>query len=89
MIVRLVVAGTSKQCAEYIMRFPKAERPHFKEMKSVYNLVGWENVEVHLVGSWEERRDAKAMMAEVIKRMEQGKILQIIKGGANEQKRIR
>lgn len=94
MRTRLVVAGSSKQFAEFVSSRPEKERPHFFEVKSLYNLIGWENVELYYVGSWAKRRDAKKIETEVLVRFKADKIVRIIyqvntkRGGDDEQERI-
>lgn len=74
---KLVVAGNNWQFRDWVSGRKEDERPHCVEVKSLHNILGWEGVEVHFIGTWRQRRDAKKIETEILRRKEMGKILSV------------
>lgn len=77
MRTRLVVAGNNWQFRDFVSARPEEERPRFVEVKTLYHLRGWEDVEVHLVGSWRQRKDADKIEEELKERHKNGVIAEL------------
>lgn len=73
-----MIAGNNWQFRDWVSARPESERPHCVELKTVKHLVGWENVEVHFVGTWRNRQDSRTVELEAKRRNDEGKIVKLI-----------